>query len=113
MNINNSMREATEKRNSFYEAICDINEVDDRYYVFRDNEYFDDHTILFLAFNLWDWIWNGHKTIGTIQYTDGKAHIVVKDLDSMRLCSVFGEIFEENKLSVIINDDTVKAKETC
>jgi hypothetical protein len=115
MYVSKHMREKTELRNAFYKAICEWNKINRRYQIFRDNDYFDNHTFQIKAFNFWDWLVNGHTEIADVFLLDGyeKVHIVVSNKYALVVSITLGEHFESYGLRAIVSDNTVKAKETC
>lgn len=115
MEVSTYQKDVVEKRNIFYKTICELNKIDKRYRVVRDNDYFDNHTLQLVAFNFWDWLRNGHKKIATINYLSSseRVYINVTMPNTIKFCVTVGEFFEDNGLKAIVSDDTIRAKETC
>ncbi len=114
LTINETPRQLTEKRNDFYAVICELNNIDKRYYISRNNEYFDTHTVKLKAFNFWDWLWNGHRELAIMDYDDiQRVIITVKMPTTIEFFKILGSFFTDKGLKVVVTDDTAKAKESC
>lgn len=115
MVVDTSSRENTEKRNSFFASICELNGIDKRYHISKDDEYFDTHTLTLKAYSFWEWLRFGHTRIAKIDYDSYNHKVIIRVLrdNTIDFCKLVGEFFEQHGIIVVISDDTLKAKETC
>jgi len=114
MLVNTVNRENTEKRNYFYKTICELNNIDPRYKVYRDNQYFDTHHFFLMELNWWKRLFGYNKCIASIDLNFKNTVYIKVELDGyIDFCKNVAKSFEDKGLSIVIFDNTLKAKETC